>query len=291
MSVVDELLGHGPVVLDGAWGTELFAAGLVRGERPDLWNLTHPDRVEAVARSYVDAGSRVILTNTFQSNRLALGEADVTAVARAGAEISRRAAGDAVRVFGSIGPTNTMLVAGAADVGALRDVFVEAAAALAAGGVDAVVIETMSDVHEAVVAVEAVRSVGLPVVACLTFDSGKQRDRTMTGVLPGEAARILTDAGADVVGANCGMGVDTAAPICEALATATDLPVWIKANAGLPELIGRDVVYGLGPDQYATFVPALVDAGARFIGGCCGTAPAHIAAIDRVVRAARTLRQ
>jgi 5-methyltetrahydrofolate--homocysteine methyltransferase len=280
MSVIDALVGHGPVVLDGAWGTELFAAGLPRGERPDLWNLTHPERVEDVALSYVEAGSRVILTNTFQSNRFALGEADVVAVARAGAEISRRAAGDAVSVFGSIGPTNTMLVAGDADVGALRDAFVEAAAALGAGGADAVVVETMSDVHEAVVAVEAVRSVGLPVVACLTFDSGRQRDRTMTGVRPGDAARILTDAGADAVGANCGMGVDTAAPICEALAAATHLPVWIKANAGLPELVGRDVVYSLGPDQYATFVPGLIDAGARFIGGCCGTTPAHIRAIS-----------
>lgn len=277
--VIADLVAGAPVLLDGAWGTELLGRGLPRGRHPDLWNLESPAEVESVARAYVDAGSRVILTNTFQTNRIALPDADVAALAKAGAEISRRAAGSAVRVFGSVGPTNALLMRSDADVGAVRDVFVEVALALAAGGVDAVVVETMSDLHEAVVAIEAVRSVGLPVVASMTFDSGKQRDRTMTGVRPGEAARRLADAGADVVGANCGMGIDVVAPVCEAIATAVDVPVWIKANAGMPELVGRDVVYGLGPDAYRSHVASVVDAGATFIGGCCGTTPAHIAAI------------
>ena len=186
-------------------------------------------------------------------------------------------------VFGSIGPTNVLVVRPDADRGELRDVFEEQALALAAGGVDALVIETMSDVEEAVVALAAARATGLPVVVSLTFDSGKAKDRTMTGVRPGEAARRLTDAGADAVGANCGMGVDVAAPIVEALAAATDIPVWIKANAGLPELVGREVVYSLGADEYARFVPALIDAGAALVGGCCGTTPAHIRALRRVV--------
>jgi 5-methyltetrahydrofolate--homocysteine methyltransferase len=282
--VIDELLAHGPVLTDGAWGTQLFARGLPRGEHPDLWNLTHPADVEAVARGYVEAGSRVILTNTFQSNRFALGAAvDIVALNRAGAAISRRAAGEGVRVFGSIGPTNSMLVDGDIDVDVLRAAFVEQAMGLAEGGADGIVIETMSDVTEAALAVEAVQVAGLPVVACMTFDSGKQRNRTMTGATPPQAAERLEAAGADVIGANCGMGVDTAAPIVAALAAATDRPIWIKANAGMPELVGREVVYSLGPDGYASHVDALLAAGARFIGGCCGTTPAHIAAIRDVL--------
>jgi methionine synthase I (cobalamin-dependent) len=282
--VIDELLAHGPVLTDGAWGTQLFARGLPRGERPDLWNLTHPGEVEAVARAYVEAGSRVILTNTFQANRFALGDsADVTAINRAGAAISRRAAGEGVKVFGSIGPTNSMLVDGDVDEDVLRAAFAEQAIGLAEGGADGLVLETMSDVAEAALAVEAVQATGLPVVACMTFDSGKQRNRTMTGATPAQAAERLTATGADVIGANCGMGVDTAAPIVAALAAATDRPIWIKANAGMPELVGRDVVYSLGPDEYAAHVADLLAAGARFVGGCCGTTPAHIAAIREVL--------
>jgi methionine synthase I (cobalamin-dependent) len=278
--LVRMLAAEGPVLTDGAWGTQLLARGLAAGESADRWNLVHPDRVESVARAYVDAGSRVILTNTFQANRLALrGADDVAAINRVGAEISRRAAGAQVKVFGSIGPTNTMLVAGDIDRGELRDVFAEQAAALAEGGADAIVIETMSDLAEAIVAVEAVRSVGLPVVVCMTFDSGKQRDRTMTGVRAGEAAIALADAGADAVGANCGSGVEMVAPICAAMVAAIDVPVWIKANAGAPELVGRAVVYRMTPEEYAGHVTEVVAAGASFVGGCCGTTPGHIAAI------------
>ncbi len=280
--LIRELADDGPVLTDGAWGTQLFARGLAAGESADRWNLAHPDRVESVARAYVAAGSRVILTNTFQANRLALrGADDVAAINRAGAEISRRAAGDRVKVFGSIGPTNTMLVAGDIDLGELRDVFVEQATALSAGGADAIVIETMSDLAEAIFAVEAVRSLGLPVVACMTFDSGKARDRTMTGVRPGEAAAALAEAGADAVGANCGSGVDLVAPVCAAMVAAADVPVWIKANAGAPELVGREVVYRMTPDEYAAHVVEVVAAGASFVGGCCGTTPSHIAAMAR----------
>ena len=132
-------------------------------------------------------------------------------------------------------------------------------------------------------AVEVVTGLGLPVVACMTFDSGKQNDRTMTGARPADAAVALTDAGADVVGANCGVGVDLAVPICEALAGATDRPVWIKANAGLPELLGREVVYRMTPDEFAGHVQRLVGAGADFVGGCCGTTPEFIEAIAQVL--------
>lgn len=275
-----DLVAGRTVVTDGAWGTQMQALGLPPGQLPDRWNLDQPDRVESVAAAYVAAGSRIVLTNTFQANRFALGDdADVAEVNRAGARLSRRAAGDRARVFGSIGPTNTMLVAGDVDAATLRRAFADQAAALAEGGADGIVVETMSDVEEATVAVAAAVTTGLPVVACMTFDSGKQRDRTMTGVRPAEAAARLAAAGAAAVGANCGVGVDQALPVCEALVGASDLPVWIKANAGLPDLVGREVVYPMGPDEFARHAVALAGAGATFIGGCCGTTPEFIAAI------------
>ena len=285
-SLIADLVAHGPVLTDGAWGTQLYARGLPAGHRPDLWNLTDPDRVTAVAQSYVDAGSRIILTNTFQANRFALRDhaGDVAAINRAGAEISRRAAGERAKVFGSIGPSNKMLLTGEVDEDELRAAFAEQSVALAEGGADGIVIETMSDLAEAVIAVEAARESGLPVVACMTFDTGKNKDRTMMGVTPAQAADGLTAAGADVIGANCGAGVDLAAPICAALVGATDRPVWIKANAGMPELIDREVVYRMTPAEFAGHVDGLVAAGADFIGGCCGTTPEFITALAQSFR-------
>jgi methionine synthase I (cobalamin-dependent) len=247
---IEEILAGGPVLLDGAWGTELQARGLPPGEVGDLWNLERPERVEAVARAYVEAGSRIILTNTFRANRIALGPAGAARtveVNRAGAEISRRAAEGSARVFGSIGPSGKLLVTGEVGPDALREAFREQAGALAAGGAEGIAIETMSDLTEATLAIEAAVSTGLPVVACMSFDSGKRRDRTMMGVSPAEAADALTRAGVDVVGANCGTGIDDYIGLCAALAQATDLPIWIKPNAGIPELEGGDVVYRTTP--------------------------------------------
>jgi methionine synthase I (cobalamin-dependent) len=284
-SLLRELAAAGPVLTDGAWGTELQARGLGPGEVPDSWNLSHPDRVEQVARAYVGAGSQVILTNTFRANRIALGShPDLERIAelnRAGVEISRRAAGDRARVFASIGPCGKLLVTGEVDEAALRACFAEQAQALAAGGADALVVETMSDLAEAAIAVEAAKATGLPVVACMVFDSGRNRDRTMMGVTPAQAAEELTRIGADAIGANCGTGVEDYIPICASLAAATPLPIWIKPNAGLPELENGKVVYRTGPADFARSVPRLVEAGARFLGGCCGTSPSFIEAMRR----------
>jgi 5-methyltetrahydrofolate--homocysteine methyltransferase len=281
--LIEELIARGPVLLDGAWGTELQARGLAAGEMADFWNLEHPDRVEEVARAYVEAGSQVILTNTFQANRIALerhpGVENVAAVNRAGVEISVRAAQGRARVFASIGPCGKLLMTGDVDEESLRAAFVEQAEALASGGADAIVIETMSDLVEARLAIEAARSTGLPVVACMVFDAGKNRDRTMMGVTPEQAAEELTAAGADVIGANCGIGIEGYIPICSTLAAATIRPIWIKANAGLPELENGQVVYRTTPEEFAGHVSSLVEAGATFVGGCCGTSPQFIAAI------------
>jgi methionine synthase I (cobalamin-dependent) len=279
---LSKLTAHGPVVTDGAWGTQLQQRGLPIGECPDAWNLTQPDKVEEVARAYVDAGSQVILTNTFGANRFILarhGLADqVSEVNRAGVAISRRAADGRALVFASIGPSGVMLVMGEVSEDALREAFSEQARAMADAGADGLVIETMSDLAEAKLATMAAQETGLPVVACMTFDSGANKDRTMMGGTPEQAAEQLTAVGADVIGANCGQGVAGMMDICRRLRDLTDRPIWIKANAGLPEVVDGKTVYRQTPDEFAAYVPQLISAGASFIGGCCGTTPEFIRA-------------
>ncbi|HID74952.1 MAG TPA: methionine synthase [Planctomycetaceae bacterium] len=281
--LIEALTSGGPVVTDGAWGTQLQARGLKPGECPDAWNLTHPDRVEEVGRAYVEAGSQVILTNTFGAHRFMLarhGLADrVEEINRAGVEISRLAAAGRARVFASVGPSGVMLMMGQVAPGELQEAFAQQTRAMAAAGADGIVIETMGDLAEAKLAVAAARETGLPVVACMTFDSGKHRDRTMMGVTPEEAAEQLTEAGADVIGSNCGQGIEGFVALCGRLKSATDRPIWIKANAGLPQVVDGQTVYSQTPEDFASHVPPLVEAGASFIGGCCGTNPDFIRAI------------
>ena len=282
---IEKLLSSGPVVTDGAWGTQLQARGLAIGDFPDAWNLSHPERVGQVARAYVEAGSRVILTNTFGANRIRLAEnslADrVVEINQRGVELSRQAADGKAAVFASIGPSGKLLLSGEVSAEELLAAFTEQARALAAGGADALVVETMSDLEEAKLAVAAARETGLPVVACMVFDSGKNLDRTMMGTTPEQAAQELIAAGADVIGANCGQGIMGFLPICQRLRAATDRPVWIKPNAGLPQLIEGRTVYVGTPEDFAAQVPALIEAGANFIGGCCGTSPEFVSAICR----------
>ena len=280
--VIEQLVSSGPVVTDGAWGTQLYLRGLGPGECPDGWNLTHPDRVEEVARAYVDAGSRVIITNTFGGTRFVLARHDladkVHEINRAGVEISRRAADGKAKVFASMGPSGVMLMMGEVSPEELTEGFALQAQAFVEGGADAIVVETMSDPAEAILAVAAARRTGLPVVACVTFDSGKDTDRTMMGNTPEDAAAQLVTAGADCIGSNCGQGIEGFVGICRRLRAATDRPIWIKANAGLPEIIDGQTVYAQTAAGFAEHVPALVEAGADFIGGCCGTSPEFIRA-------------
>lgn len=288
-ALVQRLIAKGPVLTDGAWGTQLQARGLADGEVPDLWNLTHPDKVAELARAYVQAGSQIILTNTFGANRLRLAQygcADrVNEINEAGVRISREAAGSEVLVFASMGPTGKMLVTGDVTADELRAVFSEQAAALARAKADAIVVETMSDLEEAKIAVAAARATGLPVVASMVFNSGKEKDRTMTGITPEQAAPALLEAGADVIGANCGLGIAGFVGICERLKkAAAGYPIWIKANAGLPQLRDGKVCYETTALQFAGFVPALVRAGANFLGGCCGTTPEFIRVMNYVLQ-------
>jgi 5-methyltetrahydrofolate--homocysteine methyltransferase len=287
--LLEQLLADAPVVTDGAWGTQLQARGLEAGTCPDAWNLSHPHRVEEAARAYVEASSRIILTNTFRATRFPLsaaGLADrVREINRAGAEIAVRAAAGRAKVFGSIGPSGVMLMMGEVSPEDLQAAFVEQAQALAEGGVDAIVVESMSDPAEARLAVAAARATGLPVVASMSFDSGKDRDRTMMGTTPEEAAEALVEAGAEVIGANCGQGIDGFVAICRRLKAATDRPVWVKANAGLPQVVDGRTVWSQTPKEFASYIPALVKAGASFIGGCCGTTPEFIRAVGEKIQA------
>jgi 5-methyltetrahydrofolate--homocysteine methyltransferase len=282
-STLEILLSHGPIVTDGAWGTQLQSRGLPVGACPDAWNLSHAEAVEAVARAYVEVGSQIILSNTFGANRFILARHDlanhVAEINRAGVEISRRAAGSKAKVFASMGPCGVMLMMGEVSEDDLKAGFTDQAQAMAAAGADGIVVETMTDPAEARLAVAAAKETGLPVVACMTFGSGAKKDRTMMGVTPEQAAEQLTAAGADVIGSNCGQGIAGMVDICRRLHAATDQPIWIKANAGLPEMVDGKTVYRQTPAEFASFVPELLEAGATFLGGCCGTTPEFIRAV------------
>ena len=284
MTEIASLIAHGPVILDGGWGTQLQLCGLEVGAHPDLWNLTAPEKVEQVARAYVEAGSRIILTNTFGATKFTLekhGFGDkVAEVNRIGVEISKRATvGTQTKVFASMGPTGVMLMMGEVKPEQLYDAFLEQAAAQAAAGADAIVVETMSDPVEAELAVKAAKSTGLPVAVSFVFDSGKNKDRTMMGTTPEQVVRQMTDAGADIIGSNCGQGIDGFIPICRRMRAVTVMPIWMKANAGLPEIEDGITVYRQSPEHFAEVACELIEAGANFIGGCCGTSPDFIHAL------------
>ena len=281
------LAGGKVIVTDGAWGTQMQARGLPIGAPPDLWNLSHPERVEEVARAYVEAGSRIILTNTFGASRTMLerhGQAGRAAdINREGARISRRAAGDKAQVFASMGPCGKMLLTEEISAEELLDAFSEQAHALFEGGAQGLVVETMADPDEAAIAVTAAKHTGLPVVACMVFDTGPDHDRTMMGTTIADAVQALTDAGADVIGSNCGRGIADYVALAGKLRAATDLPLWLKPNAGNPEMVEGKAVYRTLPEDFAAAAPALVKAGVAFLGGCCGTSPDFIRALLKAV--------
>jgi methionine synthase I (cobalamin-dependent) len=279
-------LARRPLITDGAWGTQLQVRGLAPGTLPDTWNLEYPERVDSVARGYVDAGSEVILTNTFRSNTETLSEAGLAGrlveLNRAGVEISRRAAAGRALVFASLGPTGKRLSAGEVTAEAVTAAFTTQAHALADAGADALLLETFSDLEEARLAVAAAKSTGLPVVASFAFDVGQLPGCTMTGTTPEDAAKAMQAAGADALGANCGTDVERFVGVCRRLKAASTLPIWIKANAGLPKMESGVLSYTMSADRFASYLTELTEAGAAFVGGCCGTGPDFVAALRRV---------
>lgn len=274
------------LVSDGAWGTFLYQKGLRPGECPDAWCLERPADVLDVARSYVEAGADMVESNSFGATRIKLAEyglGDRTAeINEAAARISRQAAGDDRWVIASVGPTGKMLLMGDVTEEELLDVFREQAVALERGGADAVCIETFSATDEAALAIRAAReNTGLEVICTFTFARTVKGDyRTMMGTSPAQAATAALEAGAHVIGTNCGNGMAGMIDIVrEMRAAAPEAPILVHANAGLPQSVGGVDVFPDTPEVMAALAPQLVAAGANIVGGCCGTTPAHIRAI------------
>lgn len=279
-----------PVLLDGAMGTVLFEMGLERGESGESWNLAHPEKIASVHRAYIEAGSQIILTNTFggTENRLKLhGMGDqVEEVNMRAAEIAVGVAQKAeslVVVAGSVGPTGELLKPyGPLSYEDARDAFTVQARGLAAGGVDLFWLETMSDLNEVKAAVEGIRAVSdLPLAVTMTFDT---KGKTMMGVSPQKALETIIPMSPVAIGGNCGNGPDEIQAVIEAMqALNMDIPLIAKSNAGMPYLDEVEIKYDGTPEVMAAYASEVISRGARLVGGCCGTTPKHLAAMKAVI--------
>ena len=277
------------LVADGGCSTQLLLRGVPADVMAETANVTHPAAVIDLARAYAEAGAQFVTTNTFGANRLNMKRREVpysvTELNRRGAELAREGAKDRAWIAGSIGPSGKILAVREITEDELRPVFQEQAEGLAAGGADLIVLETFSELKEILLALRVVKdTTGLPVVASMSFDSGPQRTRTMMGAQAGECAAALEDAGADIIGCNCGHGIGTFLPIVVALRAATKRPLWVKPNAGMPDLEDGRPVWRQTPEEFGGFVPQLIEAGANVLGGCCGSGPEHIHRVAAIVK-------
>ena len=279
------------LIADGATGTQLQKAGLPAGTAPERWNLENPDAVRNHYQAYIDAGSDIILTNTFGGTRIRLEREGLAEncvqVNHRAAEIARQAAGDDVIVFGDMGPTGQLLAPiGPLSQDEVRDTFAEQAGGLAAGGVDAILIETMSDINEAKAALQGTRQVtDLPVIVSFSFDT---RGRTMMGLKPAQAVKEIWGLGVTAVGANCGRTLsETLTAIQEMRQAIPEAVLLAKPNAGLPHTDGSELVYDVTSEIMAEYALKFTDAasaGVKIFGGCCGSTPDHIKAVARALK-------
>jgi methionine synthase I (cobalamin-dependent) len=281
------------LVADGATGTNYQQMGLGIGVAPEEWVDAHPDRVLGLHRAFIEAGAQIILTDSFGGTPIRLRETSFAGAAKAlnrrAAELAREAAasGTDVMVAGSMGPTGTLLEPlGELTQAAAADAFAEQAEGLAHGGVDLLLLETFFALEEALAAIEGIRRVtDLPVVVSFSFDQGT---RTMMGVSPSKMVEAIAPLGVAALGANCGRSLDDMEKVVRELAKAdAGVPLWIKPNAGLPRMDGEVARYDTTPETMATYATRFIEAGARIVGGCCGTSPGHLAAIAGAARAAR----
>jgi 5-methyltetrahydrofolate--homocysteine methyltransferase len=277
------------LVADGATGTMLQKAGLPHGVAPERWNLENPDAVSTLYRAYIEAGSDIILTNTFGGSHIrlerdGLGE-QCAAINRSAASLAREAAGEKAIVFGDIGPTGQLLEPmGPLSYADAVEAFAQQAGALAEGGADAILIETMSDLNEAKAAVDgAHKATKLPIIVTFSFDT---RGRTMMGLRPALAAREIWAMGVAVVGANCGRTLtETLAAIQEMHQSVPEAVLMAKPNAGLPHADGSDLVYDVTPEIMADYARQFANAGIKILGACCGSTPEHIRAMAHALKA------
>ena len=286
-----ERIKQGLFLLDGAMGTQLIARGIEVGKCNDYLNVELPDVISDIHRSYFEAGSDAVITNTFGGNKYALGRyglaEEASKINSAGAQIARRAAGEEKYVLGDIGPSGDFLEPlGSLKPEELKEAFAQQAEALLDAGVDGFIIETMTALEEVAVAIEAVKSVsgGVPVLASMSFDRAGDDFKTMMGVDVEAAVAKIVSSGVDTVGFNCGtISLDEYVELAEKFVSAAralsgDVVVYAEPNAGKPELVEDQTVYKVSPEDFAAAAEKIHSAGVNIIGGCCGTGPAHIRA-------------
>ncbi|MGD9379107.1 MAG: homocysteine S-methyltransferase family protein [candidate division WOR-3 bacterium] len=288
----ERLAAGGVLVADGAMGTMLMEHGLDAGQPPESFNLKRRDVLERIAKEYLDAGADIIQTNTFGASRVKLSQygldENVVEINRNAVAAVKRVSSGKAYVSGSCGPSGRLLKPyGDVDPKTMVDAFREQAGVLIDAGVDVICIETMTDLQEAIYAIKGVRrmSSSIPVLATMTFDPTPKGFRTVMGVSIEEAAKGLEIAGADVVGSNCGNGIEHMILIAREFKRHTKLPVMIQSNAGKPVLQADKVVYPETPEFMAEKAGELIAIGVSIIGGCCGTTPAHIRALRKAVDA------
>jgi 5-methyltetrahydrofolate--homocysteine methyltransferase len=293
MKTFNERMVQGDILIsDGAMGTFLLTMGLKPGECPESWCIAHPEIIRGIHEAYLAAGSDILETNSFGGTCYKLkpfGLADkVKELNHAAVALAKQVIAGKGYVSASVGPTGQIVEDEGGEVTPqdLYKAFREQVVALEEGGADALCIETMTSLTEALEAIRAAKeNTKLPVICTFTFEAGGRGFRTMMGVTPERAARETVAAGADIVGANCGNGIEAMIEITRQMhAARPNTPILVNANAGMPVLEGEKTVFKETPEFMASKVTALIRAGAQIIGGCCGTTPAHIAAIARAAR-------
>src|ERR1035441_495119 len=292
--LLQDAIRERPLLGDGAMGTQLMFAGLEQGNCGEAWNLTHPERVLAIQRRYVEAGSDCLITNTFGGSRIIPprhSEADhVVEVNKAGVDIARQAFGDkAGYVLGDIGPFGGLLKPfGEFTEAQVRSAFEEQAGALVEAGADAIIIETQTSLEELLIGIQAAQAAGSKSInSSMAYDVTLDGStfRTMMGIEPERAAEFMEEHGAHIVALNCGTGMDMphALLAVKRYKSATSLPVMVQPNGGKPRLVNMKIVYDETPEQMVKGVLPLLEAGTNIIGACCGSTPDHIRAFRKVM--------
>ncbi len=291
MSALLERIRKGEILLsDGAMGTMLMEHGLESGKAPETINVHRPEILEEIAKRYIEAGADIVQTNTFGASPLKLARSNLADKTReinqAGVKAARKAAGNTVLVSASVGPSGCILKPyGDTEHEVVMDGFLEQITALTETGIDAICIETMTDIVEALLALDAAKKAApaIPVMVTMTFEPTAKGFFTIMGTSIAHAAKELENHGADIIGSNCGNGMEQMIRIAREFCTHTKLPLIIQPNAGLPERKEGKIWYPESPQFFAAKVPELIESGVSIIGGCCGTTPEHIAAMRNVI--------